>query len=499
MSGKAAGSDTNHGQTRLEGKLGLLSIVLMVVAGAAPLTVVGGPVPLAFALGNGSGLPTMFLITGVILVLFSVGFTAMSRYVPTAGAFYSYAFVGIGRRTGIGTGYAALLSYFTLYVGMYGLLGPAINSLIVSYGGPTLPWWLWSLFSMLVVGFVGYQSIEFSGKILGVLLAAEVLIVVVLDAAIVFTGGHGHGFSTGFLKVSEVFSGAPGIAFLFAVLGFIGFEATVVFRDEARDPERTLPRATYIAALFIAIFYSLTSWAMLSGGGEKAIIDASTTAPDAVLPNLARDYLGQVGVDLVRILFVTSIFACVLTFHNVVARYMFSLANRDLLPRVWNRVHPRHGSPYTASLTLTLATLACLGFGVVANLDPINQFYTWLVGLASLGYIALLVVTAAASIVFFHRRPSLPVHVWHAKIAPALALIGLVATLVVVLRNVMVLVGDNVAAAFGVIVSVIIAFALGPIIAAFRPEGGWEIEVAAPSDEFASASQSGDVLARPIR
>lgn len=473
--------EVRRGHTRLEGRLTLTSIVLMVVAGAAPLTVVGGPVPLAFAFGNGAGLPTMFLVTGVILVLFSVGFTEMSRYVLTAGAFYSYAFVGIGRRTGIGTGYAALLSYFTLYVGMYGLLGPAINSLVTSYGGPSMPWWLWSVLSLLVVGFVGYQNIEFSGKILAVLLAAEVVIVLVLDAAIVFTAGHGRGFSGGFLSMSEVLSGAPGVAFLFAVLGFIGFEATVVFRDEARDPERTLPRATYIAVLFIAIFYSFTSWAMLSGGGEKAIVEASHAAPDAVLPNLAGDYLGQVGADLVRILFVTSIFACVLTFHNVVARYMFSLANRDLLPAIWSGVHQRFASPHVASLTLSAAAIAFIAFGVLAKLDPVSQFYTWLVGLASLGYIALLVVSAASSIVFFQRRPFLGVGAWRATIAPTLALIGLVTTLIIVLWNIMVLVGDNAIAAFGVVVSVIVAFALGPIVAALRPEAGWEVEISAPA------------------
>ena len=380
---------------------------------------------------------------------------------------------------------------------MYGLLGPAINSLVTSYSGPDLPWWLWGLLSLLVVGFVGYRNIEFSGKILGVLLAAEVLIVVALDFVIVVTGGHGQGFSTGFLKASEVLSGAPGVAFLFAVLGFIGFEATVVFRDEAHEPERTLPRATYIAVLFIAIFYSLTSWAMLSGGGENAIVEASSTAPDAVLPNLASDYLGQVGADLVRILFVTSIFACVLTFHNVVARYMFSLSNRDLLPGSWNGVHPRFASPHIASLTLSTGAVALVGFGVLADLDPVAQFYTWLVGLASLGYIALLVVAAAASIVFFQRRPSLGVDAWRAKVAPILALVGLVATLVVVLRNIMVLVGDNVVAASGVVISVIFAFLLGPIVAALRPEAGWEIEAATPSNAPAPTSGNRDKLAEP--
>lgn len=464
-------------RTRLKGQLGLVSIVLMVVAGAAPLTVIGGPVPLAFALGNGAGVPAMFLATGVVLVVFSVGFTAMSRYVPTAGAFYSYANISIGRRTGIGTGYAALLTYFTLYVGVYGLLGPAIHDLVVSYGGPDVAWWVWALVALAVVALVAYRNIELSGKVLGVLLAGEISIVVILDAVIVFTGGHGRGFSTGLFHFSTVFSGAPGVAFLFAVLGFIGFEATVVFRDEARDPARTLPRATYIAVVFIALFYSITSWALLTGGGEAAVIGASVNAPNNVLPDITMEYLGQVGVDLVRVLFVTSIFASELTFHNVVARYMFSLSNRDLLPPVWRGVHQKHSSPHVAGLYLTGATLVLIVAGVLANLDPINEFYTWLVGLASLGYIVVLVVTAVASIKFFRDRPSLPVSRWHSTIAPILALVGLLGTLAVVLANLLVLVGGSATIATVVIVSIVVAFALGPVVAALRPNAGYEEEV----------------------
>ena len=53
-------------------------------------------------------------------------------------------------------------------------------------------------------------------------------------------------------------NGILGIAVLFALTGFIGFEATAVFRDEARDPERTIPRATYAAVLIIGAFYAVT-------------------------------------------------------------------------------------------------------------------------------------------------------------------------------------------------------------------------------------------------
>ena len=130
---------------RLRGNLGVASIVFIVVAAASPLGVIGGPVPLGIAFGNGAGFPFSFVIATVVLLLFSVGFTQMTRFVPTAGAFYSYVSKGMGRGFGLGAAFVALLAYLALEAGVFGLFGPGLAELVKSYGGPELPWWVWAL------------------------------------------------------------------------------------------------------------------------------------------------------------------------------------------------------------------------------------------------------------------------------------------------------------------------------------------------------------------
>ena len=68
---------------RLSGPLGVPAIVFMVVAAAAPLTVIGGGCPLAALLGNGAGAPAMFAIGGAILLLFAVGLATMTASSPS--------------------------------------------------------------------------------------------------------------------------------------------------------------------------------------------------------------------------------------------------------------------------------------------------------------------------------------------------------------------------------------------------------------------------------
>ena len=85
-------ADNGSTQRRLRGSLGVAAIVFIVVAAASPLGVIGGPVPLGIAFGNGAGFPFTYVIATVVLVLFAVGFTSATPFVKSAGAFYAVSY-----------------------------------------------------------------------------------------------------------------------------------------------------------------------------------------------------------------------------------------------------------------------------------------------------------------------------------------------------------------------------------------------------------------------
>jgi amino acid transporter len=456
----------------LRGSLGVASIVFIVVAAASPLGVIGGPVPLGIAFGNGAGFPFTFVIATVVLLFFAVGFTSATPLVKSAGAFYAYVDKGLGRSAGIGAAFVALFSYVALEAGVFGLFGPALDGLLQSYGLPAVPWWLYALLGLAVVAFVGYRRIELSGRVLAVLLIAEVVIVLVLDAVVVFFNGGGpEGYSTGIFDPSQILSGAPGFGILFAILSFIGFEATAVFRDEARNPEKTIPRATYLSLILIGVFYALSSWVLISANGQSTIVEAATNNPGGLLADTTTTYLGAVGGHIIQLLFVTSLFACILSFHNIVSRYIFSLSANRVLPHNLSEAHGKHGSPAKASLVATGIVVVLLLAAVALQLDPIVQFYTWLGGISSVGIVLLLVLTSIAILAIF-RKNSHGLSAWKTLIAPILGLLGLLAFLVVILQNLPVLVGETEYGPFsiGVLVILVLAFAAGPVLASLKKD-----------------------------
>lgn len=438
---------TTGEQQRLHGKLGPVGVVFMVVAAAAPLTVIGGNMPLGMGLGNGAGAPVGFLIAALVLLVFSVGFVAMTPYVPEAGAFFSYVTLGLGQRLGNGIAAVALIAYTAIQVGIYGYIGWAIDDTVRFYGGPQIPWPVYSLATLAIVALLGYRHIDLSAKVLGVALVCEIGIVVLLDLVIVADPGPA-GLSLASFTPGVFTNGVLGIAVLFALTGFIGFEATAVFRDEARDPERTIPRATYAAVLLIGGFYALTCWAFVVAIGPDQVAEVAQRTLDGeanMLLDTTNDNLGRLGRDIVNVLLLTSLFACVLSFHNVIARYQFALARKGLLPKPLATVHDRHGSPSVSSVVQTVTAAVIVSILAVLGVDPLVGVFGSMAGVATVGMVLLMLTTSVAVLVYFVRHPEhARGRLWQTRIAPMLACAGLLGSLWLVLTNFTLVTGGSV-------------------------------------------------------
>jgi len=268
---------------------------------------------------------------------------------------------------------------------------------------------------------------------------------------------------------------------MFAIAGFIGFEATAIFRDEARDPNRTIPRATYAALALIGVFYTVSAWAIVSAWGDGPAVARATADPGTMVVETAQRYLGTAASDVMQVLFVTSLFAAILSFHNVLSRYAFSLGNTGVLPGICGRSHARHASPHVASLITTTVGALLMAVCAIAGLDPVLEIFTWLAGIASVGIVVLMLLACLAVIVFF-RRTGLDRRPWQSLIAPALGFVGLGLILVLLVKNLPLLMGGNTALGVGAGVLLAVALAAGWALAKARPNAARDLTTASLAD-----------------
>ncbi|MCV2393824.1 APC family permease [Actinotalea sp. M2MS4P-6] len=441
--GVAPSSSSDDIGRTLSGNLGVGSIVFMVVAAAAPLTVIGGAAPLGIALGNGVGFPSLYAISGVVLLLFSVGLAAMARSVPRPGAFFTYVGYGMNRALGLGAAWLALLTYTAVQLAVYFYIGFSLNLYLTTLlGAPDIPWWAYSLATIALVGYLGYRNIELSSKVLGVLLVAEIGITLVLSFAVMLRGGA-EGLSLEPFAVSNIVSGSPGVGLMLAFAGFIGFESTAIFRDEAKNPQKTIPRATYLAVIIIGVFYTFAGWALVMAWGPSQVQAYALDNAGSMIHDTAANYLGPVGGIAIETLLLTSLFACVLSFHNVLTRYQHVMGKVQVLPTPLSLVHTKHASPHVSSIAQTaVAALLIVTFAVI-GLDPVMQGFTWASGLATIAIVVLMALTSVAVVMYFRRFPNEERNVWKSTIAPILATIGLIGVCATIVAYFPMLVGGD--------------------------------------------------------
>ncbi|EHR52176.1 amino acid transporter [Saccharomonospora marina XMU15] len=388
-------------ETRLQGNLGVPGVVFLVLAAVAPLTgiiVIGG---IGIAVGAGGGTPMMFLLATAVFLLFAVGYAQMAKRLVNAGGFYAYVVRGLGRTAGVVAAFVAMVGYNCFVAGAVGTSGFFTSIVFADVFGLDLPWWIWILVSAAGVWLLTRSGIDVSAKVLGVALVLEVSILVILDVAILFTTGYSF---EPFLP--EVFlAGSMGLGLLFAANAFVGFEATGLFSEEARDPKRTIPRATYVAIVFIGIFAAVTTWAIVSALGVREAGDIAMehlAAGDLVF-SVSTEYLGGGMTDAMQLLLVISLFAALLALHNSATRYLYALGRTGVLPRALARTRRSNGAPVTASTTqLVFATLVAMAYAV-AGLDPIANLVAAFTGIGTLGIVVLQAIAATAIVVHFRR------------------------------------------------------------------------------------------------
>lgn len=455
-------------------RLGVPSVVFFVLSAAIPLTVVAGVVTTGYAVTGVTGFPVAYAVVAILLALFAVGYVAMSRHVTNAGAFYTYVTHGLGKPAGVAAAWVALLAYTALQVGLYGLIHAAMEPKLLEWFDIEVAWWVVALIAWALVAVLGVLRVDVNSRILAVLLIAEIGILIVFSVADLANPAGGEiSFDT--LAISNLLDSGAGAVLALAVLGFIGFEACVVFSEEARDPRRTIPKATYAAIAIVGVVYVLAAWAMSVATGPDEIVATTQEFGPGTIFVLADQYLGSFWADLGEILLVTSLFAGMIAFHNMWARYSFALGRERVLPPALGQTSARTGAPVFGSITQSVIGLVVIIYYAAADLDPVVQLFFYGGSSGALGVIILITASSFAVVAFFARNPS-GENQWRRATAPILASIALTVVTVLAIVNFDTILGvepDNnvrwiVPIAYGV--AIILGLLYGLYLKARRPD-----------------------------
>lgn len=369
------------------GSIGLREVLFQSITAMGPAGALAVSVAVGAAYAGGAlSLAVVFAFVPSLTVAVSIG--QLAKHLPSAGSIYTYPARALHPMVGflVGWGYALAAAAW----------GPSIALMIsvqiagvVTRGEGTMFRLIWTVAfvaAALIAFLLGYRGVQVSTKVGTILGAVEIGIFLVLAVCLIVIAGRANTAAPFGLKLATV-SGYTGIAGVFAaavytVQAFVGFEAAAPLAEEARDPKRTIARATILACVAVGAFFVVTTYAATVSFGPANFQDfAASMEQGSPWYALARSAWGA-GWLVVFLAVLNSNFTGQNAFSNAATRTWFALARIQVLPSALSRTHPRWRSPHIAILMQFACTLvAGATFGGIFG--PVNGF----IMLATLGTI----------------------------------------------------------------------------------------------------------------
>lgn len=452
----SSSSNLNNNEPGLRGNMGVFALAMTALAFVAPLGGASGALPAFLSLG-GSGTALIFVLVTVLLLVFSAGFTKMGVVMARPGGFYAYVSDGLGKKLGFVTAGMAGVGY--LLVGCWAppLMGIMVNNFLGNvFGIGPAPWVVWAILVTLLSMFFAYRRIDLSARIMVIVMLCEAIAVVIFDIFCFAKGLPMNGSSA--IPTGIVDNGQFGAAVLMVLGAFFGFEATVIYREETKDPARTMPKAVYTTVILLGVFWVLTASAYTAYWGNDNIEQMANDHMGTIFNDTLLALTNKIVMDVVSIFAMVSVFASQLSIHNVAARYWYSMGVDGALPKIYGKAHPKHHSPYAGAVTIGLVWVALMTVFYIVRPNAPDLVYPMFSGTGTFFVTVNLFMVSIAVMVYFRKNKIEGVTSWQSTIGPIISTIGIGAIMILAVIHFEALLGSSGWATYAFVAFVIIVF-----------------------------------------
>ncbi len=420
VSATQAVSDQDGSTGLEEGAIGLRQVLFQSITQMAPgASVVFGIGIIILYSGAASPFSLLIALAGGIFVAIAVG--QLATRIPSAGGFFSYTSVALGKWVGYLQGWLYSPMYFLFICANTLSWGLISRDFMDSYLNIKPPIWLMIVLLVATVAFLAYLGVQGSTNVTVILGIAELAILLVITILLIIKAGSantlsvfdpGRASGTNPSHFQAIFLG---VVYAFGLL--LGLEAAVPLSEETRNPRRTIPRAVVLATVAIGAFYILALYAAV-----VAWPDALPKFFDSANPwkEMADSRLGTFFGFMVLVAILNSLVAVSQAGFNSQSRVLFASARARVAPPVLGKLHPKRDTPYVALGAVAIATLVADLIASEVFGDAFSAFIFFLT-LATITYLIQYLIIAVACLVFFATKGRDEFNIGLHVVAPILA------------------------------------------------------------------------------
>src|SRR5947199_2776413 len=265
-----------------EHSIGLPGVLFQSITHMAPAAAVAYSIYISVP-HAGAALPLAVFLALIACLLAANSSGQLAKELPSAGGLYTYAARTLGPYAGFVVAWLFLLFEPLVAPFLFLECGWAMHEVMSSEAGwhYSGQWWIWVTAVAIIVFLLTYLDIRISataGVILGLF---EIGVFAALAIWILVSKGGSLNLQP--FNPSHAPEGAftgVGKGMVFAILAFIGFEASAPLGEQAKHPRRTIPIAVVGSAIAIGIFYLIASYAWVYGAGIDNFLNQATATAD---------------------------------------------------------------------------------------------------------------------------------------------------------------------------------------------------------------------------
>jgi len=368
---KKAGSGTVEVSLRRD--LGLLEVLMIGIGpniGSSIFILIGFAVGIA-----GPAIIVAFVLNFFVTLLTAVSYAELSSAFPETGGGYRWIREGLFPPFGFLGGWMSWVGH-CIACAVYALgFGWGVSALLSQYNVPLFglsPDDIAKLFAALIAAFfiyLNYRGVKGAGRseiIVSSFLIGIIVIYILFCALAIFSGGTVSNAFEPFFPPMAIMSIATSMGFTFMI--FEGYEVVAQTGEEAKNPEKTIPRAMFLCISISAVIFILVAIVTIAVLGWKPISDLATMGrgQDALVV-ASQKVVPVLGGALISIGIIVGSIAAVNSVVFSSSRVSFAMGRDGNLPTVFGRLHPKNQTP-SAALLISGAIIvsACV-------LLPLNQ------------------------------------------------------------------------------------------------------------------------------
>jgi amino acid transporter len=378
--------------------LSLTSVVMQGVTHIAPAIAIVLTIQFIASVA-GLAAPLAYLIAFLIVFMLGVVLTQLAKHIPSAGGYYTYVSRSVHPRAGFLVSWLYIF-YSPIFVGVIlAAVGSIVHDELLAEYNFNLPWWLFLLIGVAVIGALAIRGIEISVRAMVIMGVLEMGLLIALGLFGLFDPGPGGVNLESFNPGNAPSANGLYLGVIFSIFAITGWEAAAALGEESENPRRNVPRGIIGSLLIVGTFLVLTAWMIQIGWGTDRIDEliAAEQLPPFIL---AHQFWGGAWV-LLLIAAVNSAIAGGIAYTNVTTRMWYAMARSGSLPKPLAKVHPRYKTPVNAialEMVLTSAIALIMGFWI----GPFEEFVFFGVALT----FALVFIYGAANlgVFLFYRR-----------------------------------------------------------------------------------------------